>query len=263
MFVHAIDPVLLRISFLEIRYYGLVYVLGFLFGIWWLHYLNRKGQLAIESETIWDLSFYLLVGVIVGSRLGMIVWQPETYLFHPLELFKIWKGGMSFHGGFVGIVVACWLYCKKKQLNFWSIADAFSAPALFALALGRIANFINGELVGRVWNGSWCVVFPNVDQQCRHPNMIYSALQRMLVAGWLFWLTLRKTWAPGFVFWNFVFWEGIGRILMDFFREDVLYGGFSKGQWLSLIMVLVAGYFLWKKHRQDINNLLGRTPAAG
>ena len=203
------------------------------------------------KDEIWDLVFYLMLGVLIGSRLFMIFWNPEIYLFKPWNLLFIWQGGMSFHGGFVGIVTATWLYCRKRKKDFWQIADILSVPAILVLALGRIANFINGELVGRVWNGSWCVVFPQYDEACRHPNMIYSAGQRLLVFLWLGWLSWKKEFTPGFIFWNFVFFEGIGRIVMDFFREDTLYFGFSVGQWFSVVMVLVAGYMFWTKYRED------------
>ena len=171
----------------------------------------------------------------------------------------------------MGSIIACYFYCQKKKLNFWVIADILSAPIILALALGRIANFINGELVGRVWNGSWCVVFPNYDNLCRHPNMIYSFVERFTVFLWLWSLSVRKTFTPGqvtsvrdqppspfaagFIFWNLVLWEGVGRILMDYFREDILYYGWSLGQWFSLIMVIVATVILIKKYRQDLKTI--------
>jgi len=174
MYVHKLDPTLLSLGPLEIRWYGLVYVLGFFLTIWWLQFLRKKGRLSLDKEEIWDFGFYLMVGVLVGARLFMIFWNPEIYLFKPWNLLYIWQGGMSFHGGLVGIVVAGWLYCKKKGLNVLKMADLVSAPVMFALALGRMANFINGELVGRPFNGKWCVVFPDYGDQCRHPSTLYA-----------------------------------------------------------------------------------------
>ncbi len=258
MWTHNLDPILWHLGPLEIRWYGLVYVLGFFLAILWLKYLQQKGLIPLSKEEIWDFVFYLMVGVLVGSRLFMIFWNPEIYLFQPLNLLKIWEGGMSFHGGFVGIIAAAWLYCRKKKLNFWKMADVMSIPAIFALALGRIANFINGELVGRVWDGNWCVVFPDYGSECRHPNMIYSFFQRMAVFGWLFFLTFWKEFKPGFLFWNFVFWEGLGRIIVDFFREDILYGGFSLGQWFSLVMVVIAVVAFVKYYREDWKKVFGK-----
>ncbi len=251
MWIHNLNPTLLQLGPLEIRWYGLVYVFAFFLTVGWLFHLRRKEQITLTKDEIWDLVFYLMLGVLIGSRLFMIFWNPEIYLFKPWNLVKIWEGGMSFHGGFVGIVTACWFYCKKKKLPFWKMADALSIPTIFALALGRVANFINGELAGRVWNGKWCVVFPDYGPECRHPNMIYSFFQRMMVFGWLFFLTFWKEFKPGFLFWNFVFWEGLGRIMVDFFREDTLYAGFSLGQWFSFIMVAVSLAMFSKFYKED------------
>ncbi len=256
MWTHNLNPTLLDIGPLEIRWYGLVYVLGFLAAAWWLQRAQKQGKISLSEEGVWDLIFYLMVGVIVGSRMFMIFWDPQTFLFRPWNLIKIWEGGMSFHGGFVGIITACWLFCKKKNLSFYALADIIAVPAILALALGRIANFVNGELVGRVWNGSWCVVFPEYGTACRHPNMIYSFFQRMAVFAWLSWLSWKKEFTPGFIFWNFVFWEGVGRILMDFFREDTLFLSFSLGQWFSLGMVVVALFMFKKQYRADWKSIL-------
>jgi len=256
-YIHNLDPVLLYLGPFQIRWYGLVYVLGFFLAIRWLFYMRSRGKLQLETEKIWDLAFYLMVGVIVGARLFLVFWLPETYLFHPLNLLKIWQGGMSFHGGLVGVVVAGWLYCKKEKINFWKVADVLSVPAMFALMLGRLANFINGELVGRVWNGRWCVIFPDNGDVCRHPSTIYAAIKRFIVLGWLTFLTFYKEFKPGFIFWNFVFWEGLGRIVVDFFRQDVLYFGFTLGQWFSLVMVIVALWVFIKKYRDDWKKVFG------
>ena len=126
-----------------------------------------------------------------------------------------------------------------------------STPAIFALALGRIANFINGELIGRVWNGKWCVIFPDYGESCRHPSTLYAAGKRFLIFFYLAWLSLKKEFKPGFIFWNFVLLEGLGRIIVDFYREDILHYGFSLGQWFSLIMVIFAIVMLFKKHKSD------------
>ena len=250
MWIHNLNPTLLQLGPLEIRWYGLVYVLGFFLSVWWMHYLKKNDQLKLTKEQIWDFSFYLMLGVIIGARAFMMFWQPEIYLLKPWNLLMIWQGGMSFHGGFVGIVVAAWLYCKKNKLNFWKIADVMALPAIFALALGRIANFINGELVGRVWNGKNCVVFPGYEE-CRYPSTLYAAGKRFLVFGWILFISIKKEFRAGFVFWNFVFWEGLGRIIVDFYREDILYWSLSLGQWFSLVMVLISGFFFIKIYKDD------------
>ena len=253
MYIHNLNPTIFSLGPLEIRWYGLVYILGFLLSVWWLSYLKNKEKLRLEKEQIWDLVFYIMLGVIIGSRLFMIFWQPEVYLKNPLNLLKIWEGGMSFHGGLVGSIIATYFYCKKKQLNFWRIADLISTPAIFALALGRIANFINGELPGRTTNVSWCVNFKNTGggDFCRHPSTLYAAGKRFLIFGWLYYLTLKDEFKPGFIFLNLVFWEGLGRIIVDFFRENTLHYHFSLGQWFSLAMVLISLYFFKKYYKED------------
>ncbi|MBT4539025.1 prolipoprotein diacylglyceryl transferase [Candidatus Woesearchaeota archaeon] len=257
MWIHNIDPTLVHLGPLEIRWYGIAYVLGFFIAVWWLNYLRKKGKFPLKKDEIWDLAFYLLLGVIIGARLFMIFWEPQIYLKNPLNLLKIWQGGMSFHGGLVGIITAGYYYSKKKKISFLKLADMLSFPTMFALALGRVANFINGELVGRVTNSSICVVFPGFDE-CRHPSTLYAALKRFLVAGWLLWLTLRTKYAPGFIFWNFIFWEGVGRFIVDFYREDTLYAGLSLGQWFSLLMIIVGIYVFIKKYRKDWIKVLSR-----
>ncbi|MBU0457204.1 MAG: prolipoprotein diacylglyceryl transferase [Nanoarchaeota archaeon] len=256
MWINNINPTILHMGPLEIRWYGLVYILGFFLTVFWLNYVRNKKMISLSKDDIWDFSFYLMLGVIIGSRLFEVFWEPQHYLSNPLNFFKIWEGGMSFHGGFVGIVTVAWIYCRKKKINFSVMADVLSLPTIFALALGRIANFINGELVGRIWNGKWCVIFPNYDSSCRHPSTIYAASKRFVVFGWLLFLSLKEEFSPGFIFWNFVFFEGLGRIIVDFFREDALYYGFSIGQWFSLIMVIAAFYVFLKYYRKDWKNII-------
>src|SRR3989339_781013 len=249
MWIHNLNPVLFKFSFLEVRFYGLVYVLGFFLSILWLFYLKKNHRVNLSSEKIWDFSFYLLLGVLIGSRLFEILWEPNFYLSNPWNILKIWRGGMSFHGGLVGVIIAGWLYCKKQKISFWKMADILSVPAMLALALGRIANFINGELVGRITSISWCVQFPNYDSYCRHPSTLYDAGKRFLIFGGLFWLSFKDkflNFKEGFIFWNFVFWEGLGRIIIDFYRQDTLYLYFSLGQWLSLLMVIASVFFFLK-----------------
>lgn len=258
MWIHNLNPTLLSFGPLEIRWYGLCYVFGFFLSIWWLNYLRKKNKLNLTKDEIWDLAFYLMLGVIIGSRLFEIFWEPSIYLYHPIELLKFWQGGMSFHGGLTGIIIAGLIYCKKKKISFLEMADAMSFPTMFALALGRIANFINGELVGRVWNGRWCVIFPDYDNLCRHPSILYAAAYRFLISGELLWLSLKDKFQPGFIFLNFVLLEGIGRFMVDFYREDTIYGGLVLGQWFSLVMILVALFFWIKKYREDCKLIFKR-----
>tara|TARA_Y100000310_G_C20699883_1_gene828723 strand:- start:515 stop:1297 length:783 start_codon:yes stop_codon:yes gene_type:complete len=258
MWVHNLNPVLLSLGSFEIRWYGLVYVFGALFSLWWLLYWQKKGFLKLTKDEVWDFVFYALLGVIVGSRLFMVFWEPGTYLTNPLELLFLWKGGMSFHGGFVGVIVAGLLFCRKHKVSFLQMADLLSFPTMVAMALGRVANFFNGELIGRLFDGNWCVIFPG-ESECRHPSTLYAAAKRFAIAGWLYVLTIRQVtlgFNTGFIFWNFMFFEGLGRFLLDFFREDILYFGLSTGQWMSSIMVIVGFVVLTWKYRADWKNIL-------
>lgn len=258
MWIHNLNPTILHFGPLQIRWYGLVYVLGFLLALYWLNFLRKKNLLMLTKEDVWDLVFYLMLGVLIGARVFMIFWQPEEFLLKPWNLLKIWQGGMSFHGGLAGSIIAVWLFCKRKKIHFWNIADALSLPAIFALAFGRIANFINGELIGKIWEGRWCVVFPQYDDACRHPSTLYAAGYRFLIFGWLLLLTLKNEFKPGFLFWNFVLLEGVGRFLVDFYRQDILYLGLSLGQWFSVIMVAAALWVLIKKYPQEEKKLFSR-----
>ncbi|MBT4604383.1 prolipoprotein diacylglyceryl transferase [archaeon] len=263
MWIHNLDPILFSLGPVSIRWYGLAYLFGALFGLWWLLFLQRKGELPdFSSDDCWDLVLYLLVGILAGSRLFMIFWQPSVYFGDPLEIFRVWHGGMSFHGGLFGIIVAGLLFARKKKgANFFVLADVAAFPMLLALGVGRLANFVNGELVGRIFDGPWCVVFPSYDESCRHPWAVYAALRRFVFAFGLFGLSYFQYFRnfgfkPGFIFWNFVFWDGLGRFVLDFWRVDPLTLGLTLGQWFSLVMVVIGGWFLLLRHKEDWKKLI-------
>ena len=259
MWVHTLNPILLSIGSLEIRWYGLVYVFGALFSLWWLLRLQKQGALSLSEEEVWDFIFSSLLGILIGARLFMLIWEPSTYLSNPLRLVYLWEGGMSFHGGFVGIIGSAFLFCRRKSISFLRMADFMSFPTMLALALGRLANFMNGELVGRAWDGAWCVLFPG-ETECRHPSTLYAAAKRFAIAAWLYVLSIKSfvsKFKAGFLFWNFMLLEGTGRFLVDFFREDLLYAGLSLGQWMSLVMIIVAGTLLIVRHVKDFQSLWG------
>src|SRR3989344_1339461 len=176
MYLHYLNPVLVSLGFLQIRYYSLVYIAGFLLVLWLL--LRKREQLSLSKDDCYDLLVYLILGTILGARLFEVVfWEPVYYFHNPLEIVALWHGGMSYHGGLVGVMVAAWLFCKKKKIEFWKLADIIIVPTALMLAFVRIANFINGELVGRVADVGWCVVFPGYSG-CRHPQQLYAAAYR-------------------------------------------------------------------------------------
>ncbi len=266
MFVHNINPVLLSLGPLEIRYYGLVYLLGALI----IFYVLRKysSELSLTKDDIYDLTLYLMLGVVIGSRLFEIIfYEPGYYFRNPFQMIAIWNGGMSFHGGLAGIVLAACLYCKKKNIGLLKLADILSIPAAFVLALGRIANYINGELVGTVANLSWCVDFsknPNIFpvEGCRHPYQIYEFLERLAIGLLLIPIFIKrnsKQFKDGFIFFSFVLLFGIGRFLIDFVKEESKFIGLGMGQYLSIIMIVVSLYYLKKHYSYDIKKLFGKS----
>ena len=259
MWINNLNPILFRLGPLQIRYYGLVYFLCALFAYWWLNRASKKGEIKLTDNEISDLVLWLLMGVIIGARIFAIVFYDlNFYLSQPWwKLFAVWEGGLSFHGGLAGIIVAAYIFCKRKKIELLKLADILSFPLMLFLTIGRIANFINGELWGKVSNAPWCVVFPREDNLCRHPYQLYEAIKRFVITGWLVWIG-RKTYTTGFIFFNFIFWEGLGRFLLDFYNVEELILGLTPGQWLSLVMVAVSGYLFVTKYRQDWKKLVSK-----
>ena len=248
-FNNTINPTLLNIGPFEIRFYGIVYALGFLTVYYVLN--KKREELRITSEQIDNLLVSMMVGMLIGARLVEVVfWEPSYYWNNPLQILMIWKGGLAFHGGFLGIVIAVYSFCKKHTIPVWKLADIMIIPATFAMALGRIANFINGELWGTITNAPWCVYFKGVDG-CRHPYQLYAAAKRFLIFGMLLLLN-NKEHKDGFIFWSFVVMSGIGRFFLDFLREDTRWYGLSMGQYWSFAMVIVGIYVLGSYYKKDI-----------
>ncbi len=254
MFVHNINPTLISFGPIEIRYYGLVYVIGFLF-VYWILRKNAK-KINMSNDKIDEFLLYSIIGLLVGSRLfEAIFWQPNYYFSNPIRILEFWKGGMSFHGAFIGLIVAGYLFIKRnKKFSFLKLADLVSFPAMLVLAFGRLANFINGELPGKIADVSWCVKFPYYEG-CRHPSQLYESLHHIL--GFFIMLPLTyKKFKDGFIFFAFILLYGFGRFITDFYRDDPnLLFGLNMGQLLSLTMVFVAVYFIYKNYKKDVKNI--------
>ena len=219
MFIHNIDPVLFSIAGLQIRYYGLVYFLGFIFLYFYLKRMSEQGKIKnFSAEKLDAFLVYMLLGMLIGSRIFVYVfWYPQLLAQDPLILFKIWQGGMSFHGGLTGAIIAGYLFSKKYNVNFYTLADYTTIPAALFLFLGRIANFINAELVGTITDKPWCTVFPGYDG-CRHPYQIYEGLKNLgLFFGLLYAST--KNLPKGLMFFSFIFLYNFLRFFIDFFRD--------------------------------------------
>lgn len=242
-----IDPVFLRLGPLEFRWYGLMYILGFLAAYYIiLTGVKRKG-LPLTRDDVADLVFTVALGVILGGRLGYILfYNLSYYLSHPLKFFAVWEGGMSFHGGLTGAVLASLYFVRKRGIRFYALADLGFLAAPVGLGLGRIGNFINGELYGRVTDVPWGMVFPSGGALPRHPSQLYEALLEGLLMFAILYTVSRKVKQEGVVLWSFIALYGLFRFLVEFVREPdeqigFLFGVISMGQMLSLPMFLLGG----------------------
>ncbi len=247
LFTHNLNPTILHLGPLQVRWYGLFYLLGFFIFIFMMRRYAREGKLKLNDEQIWDFAYACLLGILIGSRLyEVLVWDPAYYFSQPWKILAIWEGGLAYHGGVLGIIVAAYWFARKHKLSFLHLADLASPPLAFALGFGRIGNFINGEIWGPVTTVPWCVVYEGV---CRHPYQLYGAFKRWLVSGVLFKLSAKKH-PEGAIFFHFLWMMGLGRVILDFWRVDTLYFGLSIGQWSSMVMVLIGIMGLSKIYRE-------------
>jgi phosphatidylglycerol:prolipoprotein diacylglycerol transferase len=240
-----IDPVFLRIGPVQLRWYGLMYMLSFIIAFFVMRRLAKSRKLQLSTDDLYDLLFYLILGVMVGGRLGYVLFYDlASYLRDPLSVFAIWQGGMSFHGGFIGMILSTLYICRKKRWNFWEIADLGSTAAPIGLGLGRIGNFINGELFGRPTNVAWAMVFPEGGTMPRHPSQLYEALLEGLVLFVLLRWLYKKNFYSGTVFWALIAFYGLFRFLIEFVREPdaqigLVLGPFTRGQELTFPMLVI------------------------
>jgi phosphatidylglycerol---prolipoprotein diacylglyceryl transferase len=244
----AIDPVLIHIGPFAIRWYALAYILGLVLGWQYLRWLVRRPGWRLTPLEIDDLLLYVTLGVVLGGRLGYILfYRPEFYLSNPLDALAVWQGGMSFHGGLLGVVGASILFARRRRPAILEIGDAIACAAPLGLLLGRLANFVNGELWGRPSDVPWAMIFPGAGPEPRHPSQLYEAgLEGLLLFLVMTWLALRPRTpgSEGRLTGAFLIGYGIARSIAELFREPdahlgFLLGGLTMGQLLSLPMVLV------------------------
>ena len=253
MFYNNINPTFLKLGPFEIRYYGIIFVIGFIIAFFLIRYLAKKRELNLSKDDVWDLLFYIALGAVIGARLfEVIVYNFPYYLANPFEIIAVWHGGLSFHGGLIGALSAGWLFFRKKKIGFYELADIVVVPLAFGLFLGRIANYINGELVGRATSVPWCVKFRNYDG-CRHPSQLYESAKNLFMFFVLWNLKDRKI-KKGTMFWGFVLMYSFLRFFIEFFREpDSQLGfiyGLTMGQWLNVLMFIVGGVFMWRVQKK-------------
>jgi phosphatidylglycerol:prolipoprotein diacylglycerol transferase len=247
-----IDPVLIKLGPIAIRWYGLMYVLGLIAAFFMIKARAAQRQVALTLDDLHDLILYAAIGVILGGRLGYtLFYNLPYYLDHPAKLLAIWEGGMSFHGGLIGVMVAVWVFCRRKGYAFYTIADLATPAVPIGLGLGRLGNFINGELFGRATDVPWCMVFDKTGggPVCRHPSQLYEALLEGVVLFTFIWALGRRPRPAGTLFWAFMTGYAACRIFVEFFREPdahlgLLAGLLSMGQVLSAPMLLLGLFML-------------------
>jgi len=260
MFTHNLDPILFNFGLFAVRWYSLAYIAGILIG-WWLGkkiliFRFKNSNYQFNLNIFDDLITYLIISIIIGGRVGYIIfYNLDYYLSNPLEMIKIWEGGMSFHGALAGIIIGTYSFTKKKEIKFLYMLDIIACVAPIGIFFGRIANFINGELIGKVTNVSWSVIFPAIDMLPRHPSQLYEAfLEGIVLLVILNFLILKKNYKTGMCSYLFLILYGIFRIISEFFREPdsqigYLFNLFSMGTILSVSMILAgtALFFVIKK----------------
>lgn len=254
-----IDPVAFRLGPLAVRWYGLAYLAGFVIGYYVMRSLVRRWRLSVSDDDLLTIILGCMFGVILGGRLGYVAFYGDGYyLQHPGQILALWDGGMSFHGGLIGILIAGFVLARTLKIPWLTLADLGAVAAPIGLFFGRLANFINAELWGRVSDVPWAMVFPGAGSSPRHPSQLYEAiLEGLVLFVALFWLARRRPPLPrGVIFGWFLTLYGIFRIIAEFFRQpDVqigfLTGGVTMGQLLSL-PVVVAGVAVvfWSSRRR-------------
>lgn len=249
----GLDPVALSIGPFDLRWYSLAYIAGILAAWWLLLRMVRLPGSPMDRRHVDDLITWCVIGVIAGGRLAYVLfYDPATYLADPAKILLLWEGGMAFHGGLLGVILAILLYCRSHGLAVWRVLDYVAVVTPIGLLLGRIANFVNGELWGRVTDGSWGIIFPGAGPYPRHPSQLYEAagegLFLLLLLNGLFWLTDARL-RPGLLGGLFVLLYGLFRVAIEAFREPdaqlgTLATGLTMGQTLSLPMIAVGLYLL-------------------
>lgn len=270
----GVSPVAWDLKYFQIRWYSLGYLAGILLGYWLLVKMIKRPGSPMSREHADDMILYATLGVIIGGRLGYILFYQPTMLQHPLDIFKLWEGGMSLHGGTIGTIFAIWLFARKRKLSFLRMCDYIACCIPFGLFLVRLANFVNDELWGRVTDVPWAVIFPNGGPEPRHPSQIYEAILEGLVMAAILWPLFWKTdarYKPGFLFGMAALIYGFARFSLEFFREPDFQlqwladqTGLSMGQWLTIPMIVMGLYLVFTAagRRQRVEPFAGTSSVA-
>lgn len=234
-----IDPVAFGIGPLNVHWYGIMYLLGFL-GAWILAHLRaRKPDSGWTADQVNDLIFYCALGVVIGGRLGyMLFYNFGELIANPLVVFKVWSGGMSFHGGLLGVMMSVWFFARKNNKTYFEVGDFATPLAPIGFGMGRVGNFINGELWGRTTDVPWGVVYPQLDLIPRHPSVLYEFFFEGVVLFIILWLYSAKPRPTRAVSGLFLICYGVFRFFIEFFRQPDSQLGFIAFQWLTMGQLL-------------------------
>ena len=257
MFINNFDPVAIQIFSIEIRWYSLAYIFGILIG--WLYCKKILIKDKNISKLFDDLISYLIIGIILGGRLGYVIfYNLEYFLSNPIEILMIWHGGMSFHGGLLGVLASTIIYAKKHNVNKFIFLDLIAGSAPIGIFLGRIANFLNSELYGRETDILWSVIFTRIDNTARHPSQIYEALLEGIILFFILFFFIKKNYLlkPGLISSLFLIFYSLFRFLVEFFRvpdEQVgfIYLNLTIGQIISLIFLSFGFYLFFIKKNEN------------
>ena len=248
----SIDPIIISLGFLDIRWYSLAYIFAFIFGSILIKNLNKQSYNLLSNTQIDNFFIWAVIGVIIGGRSGYVFfYQPKLFFLDPLYLFEIWKGGMSFHGGLIGMILSIYLFGKKNNVNFFYLSDLVSIVTPIGLFLGRVSNFINTELYGRITDFPFAFIYPLIDNNPRHPSQLYEAFFEgvvLFIILYLIFIKNSKKYTAGIISAYFLILYSIFRFLIEFLREPDSHLGlflnyFSMGQILC-IPILFAGILI-------------------
>lgn len=244
---HNIDPVAISLSGINITWYGLSYIIGILLGLYYVRILNKKNLPSLDEKLFDDFILYIIFGIIVGGRLGYVIFYNfSEYIHSPIEIFKTWKGGMSFHGGLIGVIITTVLFCRKNKIKLFYFLDYLACSAPIVIFFVRIANFINGELFGRVTNAPWGMIFPSGGDEPRHMSQLYESFGEgmvIFIIMFILWFLTDLKRKHGLLSGIFLCLYGIIRIILENFREPDFHLGFiyhhiTMGMILSLPLII-------------------------
>ncbi|MFD1787718.1 prolipoprotein diacylglyceryl transferase [Sphingomonas floccifaciens] len=269
----GLSPIALDLGFFTLKWYSLAYISGILIGWWYLMKLVRQPGAPMAARHVDDLAFYATLGIILGGRIGYVLFYAPKMLLEPVSILRLWDGGMSFHGGLVGLMTAIWWVCRRENLQMLRVLDYVGCVASIGQFFGRLANFVNGELWGKPTDVPWAIVFPRTVEfgadPARHPSQLYEAfgegLIPFLIMAYLFWRTDAR-YKPGFLTGFGLAFFGTARLLIEFFREpDRQFEGtffanvLHMGQILCLPMIVIGIYLMWtaKGRRTRVEPIAG------